>query len=134
MPVPIALAVLGWLAVAFLSCRRTLAIRVGCRCLTCSQMTQPRRRDLSVLTSVITTVLAIVLGVPLAWLLRSNIPGRQFIRALCTLSMVLPPVVAGVALLASLGRRGWLARYSMTGSACGCRSPCLQLSSLNYLL
>jgi len=33
-------------------------------------------------------------------------PGRQTIRGLCTLSMVLPPVVAGVALLASLGRRG----------------------------
>jgi len=62
---------------------------------------------LSVITSLITTVLAVIFGVPLAWLLaRSNLPGRQTIRGLCTLSMVLPPVVAGVALLASLGRRG----------------------------
>jgi len=62
---------------------------------------------LSIITSLITTVLAVIFGVPLAWLLaRSNMPGRQAIRGLCTLSMVLPPVVAGVALLASLGRRG----------------------------
>ena len=62
---------------------------------------------LSIMTSVITTLIAVVFGVPLAWLLaRSSMPGRQTIRAICTLSMVLPPVVAGVALLASLGRRG----------------------------
>jgi len=62
---------------------------------------------LSLVTSVITTLLAIVFGVPLAWMLaRSNIPGRRSIRALCTISMVLPPVVAGVALFFALGRRG----------------------------
>lgn len=62
---------------------------------------------LSLLTSVITTVLAVILGVPLAWILaRTELPGRRFVRALCTLSMVLPPVVAGVALFLALGRRG----------------------------
>lgn len=62
---------------------------------------------LSLVTSFITTVLAVVIGVPLAWLLaRSDLPGRRFVRALCTLSMVLPPVVAGVALFLALGRRG----------------------------
>ena len=62
---------------------------------------------LSLLTSVTTTLLAIVLGVPIAWLLaRSLLPGRRFVRVLCTLSMVLPPVVAGVALFLALGRRG----------------------------
>lgn len=64
---------------------------------------------LSLVTSLTTTVLATVLGVPLAWLLaRSDLPGRRFVRALCTLSMVLPPVVAGVALFLALGRRGVL--------------------------
>jgi len=62
---------------------------------------------LSLVTSLVTTVLAIVIGVPLAWMLaRSDLPGRRFVRVLCTLSMVLPPVVAGVALFLALGRRG----------------------------
>jgi molybdate transport system permease protein len=62
---------------------------------------------LSLVTSVTTTLLAILLGVPIAWLLaRSDLPGRRFVRVLCTLSMVLPPVVAGVALFLALGRRG----------------------------
>lgn len=66
---------------------------------------------LSLSTSLITTIVAIVIGVPLAWLLaRSRLPGRGFIRALCTLSMVLPPVVAGVALFLALGRRGVVGR------------------------
>ena len=62
---------------------------------------------LSLLTSVIATACALVLGLPLAWVLaRTQLPGRHVIRAVCTLTMVLPPVVAGVALLAALGRRG----------------------------
>ena len=62
---------------------------------------------LSLLTSVIATACALVLGLPLAWVLaRTQLPGHHVIRAICTLTMVLPPVVAGVALLAALGRRG----------------------------
>jgi molybdate transport system permease protein len=58
------------------------------------------------------TVLALVFGTPLAWLLaRISFPGRGLVRALCTLSMVLPPVVAGVALFYALGRRGLLGQY-----------------------
>jgi molybdate transport system permease protein len=64
---------------------------------------------LSVLTSVVTTVLALLFGVPLAWVLaRMRFPGRSVLRALVTLPIVLPPVVGGVALLAAFGRRGWL--------------------------
>jgi molybdate transport system permease protein len=67
---------------------------------------------LSLVTSLWATVLSIVFGVPLAWLLaRSEIPGRGAIRALCTLSMVLPPVVGGVALFFALGRRGLVGQY-----------------------
>lgn len=62
---------------------------------------------LSLLTSVSATVCAAILGLPLAWVLaRTAMPGRSIVRAVCTLSMVMPPVVAGVALLAALGRRG----------------------------
>jgi molybdate transport system permease protein len=58
------------------------------------------------------TAIAIVFGVPLAWLLaRIPFPGRGLVRALCTLSMVLPPVVAGVALFYALGRRGLVGQY-----------------------
>jgi molybdate transport system permease protein len=67
---------------------------------------------LSLWCSLWATVAALVFGVPLAWLLaRVAFPGRGFVRALCTLSMVLPPVVAGVALFYSLGRRGLLGQY-----------------------
>ena len=58
------------------------------------------------------TVVSLIFGVPLAWLLaRISFPGRGLVRALCTLSMVLPPVVAGVALFYALGRRGLLGQY-----------------------
>ena len=67
---------------------------------------------LSLRTSLMATALAIVFGVPLAWLLaRVEFPGRSFVRALATLSMVLPPVVGGVALFASFGRRGLFGQY-----------------------
>ena len=67
---------------------------------------------LSLLCSAWATVLALVFGVPIAWLLaRVPFPGRGLARALCTLSMVLPPVVAGVALFYALGRRGLVGQY-----------------------
>jgi molybdate transport system permease protein len=62
---------------------------------------------LSLVTSLSATGIAIVLGVPLAWVqARIEYPGKRFVRALTTLPMVLPPVVGGVALLLALGRRG----------------------------
>jgi molybdate transport system permease protein len=62
---------------------------------------------LSLRTSLLSTSITVVLGVPLAWALaRIDLPGRRLVRALATLSMVLPPVVGGVALFASFGRRG----------------------------
>jgi molybdate transport system permease protein len=71
-----------------------------------------RALRLSIYCSLWATFLATVFGVPLAWLLaRVSFPGRGVVRALCTLSMVLPPVVAGVALFYSLGRRGLLGQY-----------------------
>ena len=67
---------------------------------------------LSIVCSLWATGLSLVFGVPLAWLLaRADFPGRGVVRALCTLSMVLPPVVGGVALFFALGRRGLLGQY-----------------------
>lgn len=62
---------------------------------------------LSVITSVSATGIALLLGVPLAWILaRVEFPGRSIVRGVITLPLVLPPVVGGAALLFALGRRG----------------------------
>jgi molybdate transport system permease protein len=73
---------------------------------------------LSLQTASVATVVSLLLGVPLAWMLaRVEFPGRRLVRALVTVPLVLPPVVGGVALLLVLGRRGlvgsWL--YSTFG-------------------
>lgn len=62
---------------------------------------------LSLETTTVSTLLCIVFGVPLAWLLaRTRFRGRGIARALVTLPLVLPPVVGGVALLMAFGRNG----------------------------
>ena len=71
---------------------------------------------LSLVCASLATVICIVVGVPLAWLLaRVEFPGRKLVRALVTVPLVLPPVVGGVALLLALGRFGivgvWLDRW-----------------------
>ncbi len=67
---------------------------------------------LSIETSLAATSIALVLGVPLAWVqARVAYPGRSVVRALTLLPMVLPPVVGGIALLLALGRRGLVGRY-----------------------
>ena len=67
---------------------------------------------LSMICSLWATAASVVFGVPLAWLLaKVEFPGRAVVRALCTLSMVLPPVVGGVALFFALGRRGLVGQY-----------------------
>jgi molybdate transport system permease protein len=64
---------------------------------------------LSLLTATAATVLAVALGVPLAWVLaRADFRGRALVRAVVLVPLVLPPVVGGVALLLALGRRGVL--------------------------
>jgi molybdate transport system permease protein len=64
---------------------------------------------LSLTTAAITTAVCLVCGVPLAWLLaRTELPGRFLLRGLVTVPLVLPPVIGGVALLVTFGRRGLL--------------------------
>lgn len=67
---------------------------------------------LSLVTATVATVVSVLFGVPLAWLLaRTEFPGRRFIRALVTVPLVIPPVVGGVALLIVLGRNGILGTH-----------------------
>lgn len=62
---------------------------------------------LSLRTSLTATLLCLVFGVPLAVVLaRTRFPGQRVVRALVLLPLVLPPVVAGIALLYTFGRRG----------------------------
>ncbi len=64
---------------------------------------------LSVTTGSITTLLALLFGTPLALLLgRRSFRGRIVLDTLVDLPIVLPPAVAGIALLLVFGRRGWL--------------------------
>jgi molybdate transport system permease protein len=62
---------------------------------------------LSLVPSVGATAVAAVLGLPLAFLLaRVDFRGRAVVRGVVLLPLVLPPVVGGTALLATLGRTG----------------------------
>ena len=63
---------------------------------------------LSIRTCLSSTVVCVVLGVPLALLLARSWPGVRIARILAVLPMTMPPVVAGIALLSTLGNRGLL--------------------------
>jgi molybdate transport system permease protein len=109
------LSVLGIVAAVFLALplvallQRTPWSRLG-ELLSQPEATEALRLSLTVALSA--TLISVVLGVPLAWLLaRTTFPGRSFVRALVLLPMVLPPVVGGVALLFALGRRGLVGQY-----------------------
>ena len=63
---------------------------------------------LSIRTCLTSTAICVVLGVPLALLLSRSWPGVRIARVLAVLPMTMPPVVAGIALLSTLGNRGIL--------------------------
>lgn len=64
---------------------------------------------LSIQTATASTVVCILLGVPMAiTLARVRFPGRSALRALVLLPLVLPPVVGGIALLYTFGKQGLL--------------------------
>jgi molybdate transport system permease protein len=113
--VPAGFAVPAALAVAFLAVPllgllgRTPWGSIG------AELTTPRVAEalrLSLVCSLGAVAVSVVLGVPLALVLaRVSFPGRNLVRALTTLPMVLPPVVGGVALLLAFGRRGLAGRW-----------------------
>ena len=62
---------------------------------------------ISAQTSVVATVICVVFGVPVAWVMAQQSSALwTLIRAVVTVPIILPPVVGGIALLAALGRRG----------------------------
>lgn len=67
---------------------------------------------LSLATTAISMVVVIALGTPLAYLLaRRRFPGAAAVEALVDLPIVLPPAVAGIALLMAFGRRGIIGQW-----------------------
>ena len=80
-----------------------------------AKLTQPhilQAVGLSITTTLVATLITIVLGTPLAFALaRDFLPYRRLIDTLIDLPIVLPPAVAGIALLMAFGRRGILGGF-----------------------
>jgi molybdate transport system permease protein len=67
---------------------------------------------LSLLTSSLSTLLAVAAGMPLAYILaRWKFHGKTALELLVDLPVVLPPSVAGLALLIAFGRQGVFGHY-----------------------
>ena len=67
---------------------------------------------LSLKTAAASTVVCVLVGVPMALVLaRGRFPGQAVLRALVLLPLVLPPVVGGIALLYTFGRQGLLGQH-----------------------
>jgi molybdate transport system permease protein len=75
-----------------------------------NRLAEPAVREalrLSLITSTAAAVTVVALGLPVAYLLaRGPFRGRRALETLVDLPMVLPPTVAGVALLLAFGRMG----------------------------
>lgn len=68
--------------------------------------------SLSLVTTSATVSVTLLAGTPLAYLLaRRSFHGHRLIETLVDLPMVLPPSVAGIALLVAFGRLGLVGRY-----------------------
>jgi len=82
------------------------------------QMRQPdvlKALNLSLATTFVSTLITILFGLPTAIVLaRASFPGRRFLDTLATIPTVLPPTVAGLALLLAYGRTGLIGKYLNT--------------------
>lgn len=80
-----------------------------------SLLGEPEVREalrVSLVVSLSATAVCVVLGLPLAFVLaRRQLRFPRIVRAVVMLPMVLPPVVAGTALLFALGRRGLVGQW-----------------------
>jgi molybdate transport system permease protein len=84
---------------------------------------------LSLLTSVAATMVVMLLGLPVAYLLATKrFPGKRLLEVLLELPMVLPPTVAGVGLLLAFGRQG------LAGGALGVLGLSLPFSTLAVIV
>jgi molybdate transport system permease protein len=67
---------------------------------------------LSLVTATASLGIVIVMGTPLAYLnARTNYRGKEIVDTLIDLPIVMPPAVAGIALLMAFGRRGVIGEY-----------------------
>jgi molybdate transport system permease protein len=84
---------------------------------------------LSLLTSLASTVTVVAMGLPVAHLLATTeFRGKRVLEALIDLPMVLPPTVAGVALLTAFGRTG------LAGQALGVAGITLPFTTLGVVV
>ena len=92
-------------------------------------LTTPAARDalvVSIKTSAIAHACVLVVGTPAAWAIaRGRFPGRPLVLALIELPLVLPPAVAGIALLVTFGRAGL---FGGTLDTLGIQIPFTQLA------
>ncbi|WP_090303727.1 ABC transporter permease [Natronorubrum texcoconense] len=59
----------------------------------------------SLLTAPVSTAIATILGVPLAYVLaRTSFPGKRLVEALVILPLIVPPVVGGAMIITAVGR------------------------------
>ncbi|MBK9710130.1 MAG: molybdate ABC transporter permease subunit [Kouleothrix sp.] len=88
--------------------------------------------SLSIITTGLTVALTLLFGTPVAYLLaRRRFRGHIALDTLIDLPMVLPPSVAGIALLVAFGRRGLLGQYlSVAGIELAFTSSAVVLAQL----
>ncbi|MCK9580568.1 MAG: ABC transporter permease [Methanoregula sp.] len=68
--------------------------------------------SLSLVTAGISTIIVIGFGTPIAYInARCQYPGKKIIDTITDLPVVLPPAVAGLALLMAFGHRGLVGQY-----------------------
>lgn len=114
-------AVAGWTVISLLALLLLLFLLIplvalflhtppGALLASLGQETALRALTLSLETTAITLALTVLLGTPAAYLLaRAPLPGRRLLDSIVDLPIVIPPAVAGVALLLAFGRQGLLA-------------------------
>jgi molybdate transport system permease protein len=72
---------------------------------------------LSLITSILTTTIVVLMGTPLAYVnTRYHYFGKEIADSLIDLPVIMPPAVAGIALLMAFGRMGIMGHYL---NACG---------------
>lgn len=78
---------------------------------------------LTLRASLWATLAALIMGIPLAWLLaRRNFPGRRVLEGIVDLPVIIPHTAAGIALLSVWGRQSFFHRFtglSVVGTEAG---------------
>jgi molybdate transport system permease protein len=67
---------------------------------------------LSLMTSTVTTLVVVLMGTPVAYVnARFHYHGKEIVDSLIDLPVIMPPAVAGIALLMAFGRMGIMGHY-----------------------